>query len=119
MAVGQVRDRGKRSVAVAERYLQVVAPTGAPGLDVERIAADPPAHGVDEVATLTDEARPFDLLDKYANEGVDDIEDIHMLKVRPLTGFGTPTEIIERFGGKDAYVKAVRELEDALYANGS
>jgi type I restriction enzyme R subunit len=51
------------------------------------------------------------LLDKYAN----DIEDIQMLKVRPLTGFGTPTEIIDRFGGKDAYVKAVRELEDALY----
>jgi type I restriction enzyme R subunit len=59
------------------------------------------------------------LLDKYADEGVDDIEDIQMLKVRPLTGFGTPTEIIERFGGKDAYVKAVRELEDVLYETAS
>jgi type I restriction enzyme R subunit len=59
------------------------------------------------------------LLDKYADEGVDDIEDIQMLKVRPLTGFGTPTEIIQRFGGKDEYVKAVRELEDALYATAS
>ena len=59
------------------------------------------------------------LLDKYADEGVDDIEDIQMLKVRPLTGFGTPTEIIERFGGKEAYVKAVRELEDVLYETAS
>jgi type I restriction enzyme, R subunit len=59
------------------------------------------------------------LLDKYADEGVDDIEDIQMLKVRPLTGFGTPTEIIERFGGKEAYVKAVRELEDVLYESAS
>jgi len=42
-----------------------------------------------------------------------------MLKVRPLTGFGTPTEIIERFGGKEAYVKAVRELEDVLYETAS
>ncbi|MDP9001018.1 MAG: DEAD/DEAH box helicase family protein, partial [Myxococcota bacterium] len=54
------------------------------------------------------------LLDKYANEGVDDIEDIQMLKVRPLSGFGTPIEILERFGGKDAYVKAVREREEVL-----
>jgi type I restriction enzyme R subunit len=59
------------------------------------------------------------LLDKYADEGVDDIEDIQMLKVRPLTGFGTPTEIIQRFGSKDEYVKAVRELENALYATAS
>jgi type I restriction enzyme R subunit len=59
------------------------------------------------------------LLDKYADEGVDDIEDIQMLKVRPLTGFGTPTEIIQRFGSKDEYVKAVRELENALYASAS
>ncbi len=59
------------------------------------------------------------LLTKYADEGVDDIEDIQMLKVRPLTGFGTPTEIIDRFGGKDGYVKAVRELEDALYETAS
>ena len=59
------------------------------------------------------------LLDKYADEGVDDIEDIQMLKVRPLTGLGTPTEIIQRFGGKEAYVKAVRELEDVLYETAS
>ncbi len=31
------------------------------------------------------------LLTKYADEGVDDIEDIQMLKVRPLTGFGPRT----------------------------
>jgi type I restriction enzyme R subunit len=59
------------------------------------------------------------LLDKYANEGVDDIEDIQMLKVRPISGFGTPIEILERFGGKDAYVKAVHELEDMLYETAS
>jgi type I restriction enzyme, R subunit len=59
------------------------------------------------------------LLTKYADEGVDDIEDIQMLKVKPLTGFGTPVEIIERFGGKESYVKAVRELEDALYQSAS
>jgi type I restriction enzyme R subunit len=39
--------------------------------------------------------------------------------VKPLTGFGTPVEIIEKFGGKEGYVKAVRELEDALYQSAS
>jgi type I restriction enzyme R subunit len=56
------------------------------------------------------------LLDKYADEGVDDIEDIQVLRVQPLTKFGTPVEIIEKFGGRDAYMSAVRELETALYA---
>jgi type I restriction enzyme R subunit len=55
------------------------------------------------------------LLDKYADEGVDDIENLQVLKVQPLTRFGTPIEIINAFGGKDEYLKAVRELEDALY----
>ncbi len=32
---------------------------------------------------------------------------------------GTPIEILERFGGKDAYVKAVRELENVLYETSS
>jgi type I restriction enzyme R subunit len=59
------------------------------------------------------------LLDKYADEGVDDIENIGVLNVRPLTSFGTPVEIIRQFGGKAAYLKAVRELEDALYGRAS
>ena len=55
------------------------------------------------------------LLDKFANENVDDIENIGVLKVQPLTALGTPMEIVERFGSKDKYLKAVRELEDELF----
>jgi type I restriction enzyme R subunit len=55
------------------------------------------------------------LLDKFADEGVDDIEDIGILKVRPLTEHGTPIQIVQQFGGKEPYVKAVHELEDELY----
>ncbi|MDO9019705.1 MAG: DEAD/DEAH box helicase family protein [Deltaproteobacteria bacterium] len=55
------------------------------------------------------------LLTKYADEGIDDIEDINVLKVKPLTVLGTPVEIIQRFGGRDAYLAAVRALEDELY----
>jgi len=55
------------------------------------------------------------LLAKFADEGVEDIADIAVLRVAPLTQLGTPMEIIQRFGGKDGYVKAVRELEAELY----
>jgi len=55
------------------------------------------------------------LLAKYADEGVDDIEDVGVLKVQPLTKFGTPMEIVNAFGGRDAYLAAVRALENELY----
>jgi len=55
------------------------------------------------------------LLDKYANEGIENIEDIKILKVNPFDHFGTPTEIVKLFGGKDGYIKALNELELALY----
>jgi type I restriction enzyme R subunit len=55
------------------------------------------------------------LLDKFANDGVDDIENMSVLKVQPLTTFGTPIEIIQTFGGKQGYVQAIRELEDELF----
>ena len=43
------------------------------------------------------------------------IEDVKVLNVAPLTQHGTPLEILRQFGGKEAYVKAVRELEDELH----
>lgn len=55
------------------------------------------------------------LLDKYADEGIQHIEDLGVLKVQPLNEFGTPVEIISHFGGRDSFLKALRELEDELY----
>jgi type I restriction enzyme R subunit len=55
------------------------------------------------------------LLDKYADQGIEHIEDINVLKVTPLTEFGTPLEILENFGSKEKYLQALRELEAALY----
>ncbi len=56
------------------------------------------------------------LLDKYADEGIVHIEDIRILTVQPLSDLGTPMEIIDAFGGQEAYLKALRELEQQLYA---
>lgn len=55
------------------------------------------------------------LLDKYADEGIENIEDIKVLKVNPFDQFGTPTEIINLFGGKSQYLHALTQLEKALY----
>jgi len=58
------------------------------------------------------------LLDKYADEGVVNIESMDILKVKPLTDLGSPVEIIKQFGSKSEYLKAVKELEAELYKVG-
>jgi len=55
------------------------------------------------------------LLDKYADEGIVHIEETQILAVNPFNSFGTPMEIIKKFGGLAQYQKAVHELENLLY----
>lgn len=55
------------------------------------------------------------LLDKYADEGITNIENIEVLRVQPFDSFGSPTEIIQVFGSKEDYLKALNELERELY----
>ncbi len=55
------------------------------------------------------------MLDKYADEGITNIESIEVLRVNPFDSFGSPTEIISEFGSKEAYLQAVKELEIELY----
>lgn len=56
------------------------------------------------------------LLDKYADEGIHEIENIKVLKEPPISDFGSPTEILKGvFGGKEKYLAAVRDLETELY----
>ncbi len=55
------------------------------------------------------------LLEKYADSGLRSVESLDILKVDPLTRFGTPIEIVKLFGGKDNYLAAIRDLETELY----
>ena len=55
------------------------------------------------------------LLDKYADEGITNIESMDVLRVNPLNEFGSPVEIIQEFGSKEKYLQAIRELEEELY----
>ena len=59
------------------------------------------------------------LLDKYADEGITNIESMEVLKVKPLTSYGSPIEIIKGFGSKAKYLEAVKELESELYSTGA
>ncbi|MBD2491982.1 EcoAI/FtnUII family type I restriction enzme subunit R [Aulosira sp. FACHB-615] len=55
------------------------------------------------------------LLDKYADEGIENIEDINVLRVQPINQLGTPMEIIKLFGDKQKYLAALQELKTQLY----
>jgi len=56
------------------------------------------------------------LLDKYADTGVENIEDIKILTLDPFKSMGSAPELISAFGGKPAYLQAIKELEQQLYA---
>jgi type I restriction enzyme R subunit len=55
------------------------------------------------------------LLDKYADDGIENLENMSVLKVQPFDRIGTPLEIVKLFGGKSNYLAAVRGLESQLY----
>lgn len=56
------------------------------------------------------------LLTKYADVGVQEIESMQVLKVQPFTQIGSLSEIIKKgFGGKPQYEQAITELEEMLY----
>lgn len=56
------------------------------------------------------------LIEKYADEGIANIEDINVLRLNPINEIGTPMEIIDSFGGREHYMDAVRELEEHIYS---
>jgi len=56
------------------------------------------------------------LLDKFADHGVQDIEDTKVLELPPFDQFGSKTQIRRGiFGSVEQYAQAVHELEQALY----
>ncbi len=55
------------------------------------------------------------LLDKYMNTGIYEVEKTEILQLDPFLKYGKPAKIASFFGGKAGYIKAVQELEDAIY----
>lgn len=55
------------------------------------------------------------LLDKYADTGIEHIEDIRILQLDPFSRLGAPVELVKAFGDRRAYERALVDLETALY----
>ena len=55
------------------------------------------------------------LLDKYEDKGIDNLEDMSVLRIDPFKHMGTPTELVNLFGGKTGYLNTVKELESYIY----
>ena len=56
------------------------------------------------------------LLEKYADTGIENIDDIKILTLDPFSKMGTASELVSAFGGKPGYIAALHELENQLYA---
>ena len=55
------------------------------------------------------------LLDKYADEGVLNLDDANVLRIRPIDSLGTPMELVRAFGEKRDFERAVHDIQSALY----
>ncbi len=56
------------------------------------------------------------LLNKYADTGIEPIEDFKILTLAPFSDMGAPIELLNAFGGKQQYIDALKLLEQELYA---
>ena len=55
------------------------------------------------------------LLEKYADQGVMNLDDPSVLKIAPFSGMGSVVELIRAFGGKPGFEQAVHDLQSAIY----
>lgn len=58
------------------------------------------------------------LLDKYMDTGIYEMEKTEVLRLDPFQRMGKPSRIARLFGGKEGYLRAVRELERDICRRG-
>ncbi|KGK81786.1 restriction endonuclease [Desulfosporosinus sp. HMP52] len=68
-------------------------------------------------AKYSDDARAVleALLDKYADEGLSNLENLEVLKIPEFQVYGSPIEIVKKFGGKNGFLTVIKELEKEIY----
>ncbi len=71
----------------------------------------------DYLSKYQDKAREVleTLLDKYADNGILELEDDKILELPPFNLIGTPVKIVKYFGGIAGYMSAMRGLQQELY----
>lgn len=56
------------------------------------------------------------LLDKYAIDGISQLENNNVLRLDPFRQMGSPANIAKLFGGRDHYFAAIGELKQLIYS---
>lgn len=56
------------------------------------------------------------LLDKYKDEGINELEGTEVLELKEFEKFGSPMKIVKSFGGKKSYLEAVKQLKEEIYS---
>lgn len=71
----------------------------------------------DFFSKYSDEARAVlsILLDRYMNQGIEEVEDVKALSLADFADFGKPAKIVKLFGGRARYEEAIRELKASIY----
>ncbi|MBD7971095.1 EcoAI/FtnUII family type I restriction enzme subunit R [Paenibacillus gallinarum] len=57
------------------------------------------------------------LLDKYMNEGIQEIDGTEILELPEFQRFGSSLKIVKAFGGKKGYLAALKRLKDEIYVS--
>ncbi|MCL4154320.1 UNVERIFIED_CONTAM: hypothetical protein GTU68_046852 [Idotea baltica] len=56
------------------------------------------------------------LLDKYTDQGIEEIETLKVLQLDPFRKMGTPKQLIKLFGTKRGFLNAIENLENYIYS---
>ena len=59
------------------------------------------------------------LLEKYKNKGITEVVNLEVLRLDPLMKLGKPNKIVRYFGGKEGYINAITDLQNAIYNYGA
>ena len=57
------------------------------------------------------------LLDKYATDGITDLETLNFLENDPFRQYGSPMKISKEFGGRTQLEKAIHDLQKEIYVD--
>jgi type I restriction enzyme, R subunit len=55
------------------------------------------------------------ILEKYADDGIENLENPEVLKIPDFRKFGTPIQIAREFGGPKQFLLAMKELQEQIY----
>ena len=55
------------------------------------------------------------IINKYSEEGIENIESLEVLRVPPIDKYGSVFEIINKFGGREKYIQTIKEVSRELY----